>query len=115
MYPEEFSNEWCDIYFNYLRKTSQKEDSVREISSKLKLKGEPTILCVGGGSGEGDLEIIKNLDSNPRIYYVDPSRKMSSFFLKKLKELSLEKHLMKSDTERFESKNYAPPESDLIL
>lgn len=110
---KDFFNKDAEFYFNYLKRTSQKKDSAREISSKIRTKKPLNILIIGGGSGEGDLSIIKNLNSG-KIYYVDTSIFMFYFFLRNLEKTKV-KGLSKADIKEFESEDYLPPKVDLIL
>lgn len=121
-YPKEVYNFFGKnrkVYLNYLSFSNKVNIFSEYISKRLNQRGikkDPSILCVGGGSGETDLNIIKRLKSkNLVINYVDPSKEMRNLFIKKAIKLGLKRKLGRLDSARFEIDSYQPLRSDIIL
>jgi len=105
------------FYSMFLQNIDQKRIVSRYLSMKImraKL-GCRRVLCVGGGSGEGDLEVLARLPrKNLEIDYLDPSAQMRGKFLRRAKLLGLSGNIRNVWTERFESRNLKD-EYDLVL
>jgi adenine phosphoribosyltransferase len=107
------------FYSIFLHNTDQKEVASRYISLNLANKNRNKILrflCIGGGSGDADLSIIKKLKNrNIIIDYVDPSKEMSDEFIRKSKKLKLNRYLGNINIDKFESDTYLPNKADIIF
>lgn len=120
-YPKEVLNYFGKnkIYYStFLHQTNQKKIASKYISKKLSSTSlsASRILCIGGGSGEADLNIIHNLhNKNLVIDYIDPFPKMKTEFIARAKSIGLAKNLGNLKTGKFEYANYFPPKSDVIL
>lgn len=121
-YPPEVSGFFSknkNHYYNFLKKTNQKEVASRYISIKLNKANEKRkirVLCVGGGNGEADLKIIRKIKNRPvLIDYVDPSMEMQKDFIKRAKNIKGGKKLCDIKTDRFELDSCKPKKQDLIL
>lgn len=121
-YPKEvydFFGENKKAYFSYLSFTNKVDIFSKYISKRLnqrRIKKDLRILCIGGGSGETDLNIIKRLrNKDLAINYIDPSSEMRNLFIKKAIKLGLKRKLGRLDLARFETDSYQPPKSDIIL
>jgi adenine phosphoribosyltransferase len=117
-----FFNQKADFYENYLNHTDQKKIASKYISQMLEdtVHGDQIrVLCVGGGSGEGDLRVIKNLSGRKGrkfvIDYVDPSAIMYGKFLKRAREFGLDREIGKAYLKRFEDPSCRPEPQDVIL
>ncbi len=111
-----------DFYENYLSHTDQKKVASRHISimlNNMRRKENLKVLCIGGGNGDGDLEIIKNLDSKIKrlieIEYVDPSKTMYKKFMQHAREAHLEKKITQAYIKKFEANSCKPKKADVIL
>lgn len=106
------------FYSTFLQRIDQKEILSKYISLKLNREYKlcHRILCIGGGSGEGDLGIIKKLRKNDfKIDYVDPSKEMRSVFVKNSKKEGLANNLGEVTVDKFESKTFKPKKYDVIF
>lgn len=118
---QSFFGRRSDFYECYLKLTDQKKVASKHISMILSenlRKKSPRVLCVGGGSGEGDLQIARNLYKefgDMVIDYVDPSKVMHGKFVLNAKEQGLGPYLGESYIEKFESKKCTPRKADVIL
>ncbi len=113
-------------YFDYLRRTTEKRDVVvylkqliRECKLHFKALSDGTvdITCIGGGSGDADVEIIDelhNLGFNTRVNYIDPSELMFKLFLGRLADKGFEDCLNKVILKPFEKAHFIP-KSDVLL
>ncbi len=112
-------------YFDYLRKTTEKRDVVvylkqlvRELTLHFKqVSNTIQITCVGGGSGDADVEIIDEFHARgfeTSITYVDPSEVMFKLFLARLIDKGFEDSLQKVVIKPFE-KTHLLPKSDMLL
>ncbi|MDE1855264.1 MAG: hypothetical protein KGH57_03035 [Candidatus Micrarchaeota archaeon] len=117
-----FFNQRADFYENYLNHTDQKKVASRYISQMLEgmaPQGPIRILCIGGGSGEGDLQVIKNLSGRRGrkfvIDYIDPSATMYEKFLKRARKLGLDSGIGNVYLKRFEDVSCRPEPQDVIL
>lgn len=117
-----FFNENAAFYDTYLSHTNQKEVTGKYIALALKdmpAKREIRVLCIGGGSGEGDLSMIKNLGKKllPRIKigYVDPSIEMYKRFVENAKMLGLDGKIDDIHIGKFESTGTKPKPADVVL
>lgn len=107
------------VYFNYLSANDKVEIFSNHIPKKINQKyagKKLRILCIGGGSGKADLNIIKKLKVKDLVInYIDPSKSMKNFFVKEAAKLGLENRLRRVDLSKFEEDAYKPPKADLIL
>lgn len=117
-----FFNENAAFYDTYLSHTNQKEVTGKYIALALKdlpAKREIRVLCIGGGSGEGDLSMINNLGKRllPRIKigYVDPSAEMYKRFINNAKMLGLDGKIDDTHIGKFESAGIKPKPADVVL
>lgn len=108
-----------DVYFNYLGVNNKVEIFSKYISKRLNQKYRSKnlhILCVGGGAGNIDLNIIKQLDAkNLTVDYVDPSRSMKTLFVRKTTQMGMKDKLNRLDLSRFEVNSYIPSKANIIL
>ncbi len=110
------------FYDTYLSHTNQKEVAGKYIALALKdmpAKREIRVLCIGGGSGEGDLSMINNLGrrllSRIKISYVDPSPEMYKRFISNAERLGLDGKVDDIHIGKFESVSTKPKSADVVL
>lgn len=107
------------FYSTFLHHIDQKRILSKYISLKLNLengKPEKRILCIGGGSGEGDLGVIKKLKCKDFVIdCVDPSKQMLKVFARNAKKAGLGRNLGELIVSKFESASFIPTKADIAL
>ncbi|MCL5429910.1 MAG: hypothetical protein M1504_00345 [Candidatus Marsarchaeota archaeon] len=111
-----------DFYENYLNHTDQKKVASNYIAmalDRLPEKHDIDVLCLGGGSGDGDIRVLANMPLRIReklnISYIDPSAAMYQKFAENLKTANLDKNLDMIHIKKFESSSCRPKKADIIL